>query len=573
MENSSGKVFLRRFRVDDLLYSGEAYSRYRGYDLKRNLPLSIRVFDYIIPPDPTVLSFQQNTLTLQTIQHPNIIPFYGLYEDQGKSFVIDKFIEGPALMQILQQRAGRYMPAQEALIYLKAMATALEYIHGFGLVHSTLNPENVQATRDGSVMLSNFGFARQIDKPMSQTGVVGPPLCLAPEQLRGDRVFPATDIYALGIMLYEFVTGRHPFLEKTSASDIGKVEADKLRQAHLSHEPPDPKRFNPGLPDGLVQTLQTALEKDPKKRYQSAQEMMEITCAVLGTSPKQVPDRIGGKPPVSATQIIDRDLSSAGAAGAVLSASPRAGSGTQVAPSPARPAPIGGTQVISPGQMSGQTPIGGTQVISGQVYSQEQPGYEPFPIEQEYPEKRRPAWLIPVIGGVVAIVLLCGAIGAWAGFPVIKEALGIYTATPTPTITMTETLVPTPTAEPTTVPIVVPPTASIVQPSPTQPPPPPPPPPPPTEVPTLPPPPSPTPTKVRTAFRVTITNGIGAPVFPFRDRTLMGTEPIPPGKYIWYSNIPAGPHTFTFCLDMQMRQCVSERQIVVDDDVSITVSR
>jgi hypothetical protein len=221
--------------------------------------------------------------------------------------------------------------------------------------------------------------------------------------------------------------------------------------------------------------------------------------------------------------------------------------------------------------MSGRIPAGGTQVVSDQVYQGEQPGYEPYPMEAEYPEKKRPAWLIPVIGGVVVIVLLCGVVGVWAGFPIIKEAFGIYTDTPTSTVTATATIPPTPTPEQATATIVVPPTVPVVQPSetslpPTEPP-------PPTEAPTLPPPPTATPTQQRTAFKVTITNGLGAPIFPFRDGTLMGTDPIPPGKYIWYLNIPAGPHHFVFCLDMFMNQCVSDRQLVVNDDVSITVSR
>lgn len=364
MDYSTGKVFLGRFRVDDLLSSEPEYARYRGFDLKRNMMLSINVFQYRIHPDPSVLCFQQDKLTLQTIMHPNIVPFYGLFEDEGKSFVIEKFVEGLNLAQILQQRGAKPMSPMDALVYIKALATALEYLHGFGLVHATVNPSNIRATRDGSVMLSNFGFARNADHPMTDTGVFGLPLCLAPEQIRGENVYPTADVYALGILFYEFLTGVHPLLQIPSPlvkADQNQVNG--LRQAHLDQEPMDPRRLIPNLPGELSQTLLTAMSKDQKDRYQSAQEMLEISCAVLGVSPNQVADRIGARPSPPSTQVVGTDhppevhtypQNQQTPVNPVLFAS------TQQSVSPAGPAAPGGTQVVSARQ------IGGTKVVAGQ---------------------------------------------------------------------------------------------------------------------------------------------------------------------------------------------------------------
>jgi serine/threonine-protein kinase len=501
-----------------------------------------------------VLCFQQKNLTLQTVQHPNVIPFYGLYEDQGKSFLIEKLIEGPVLAQILRQRGGRPMPPEEALIYLKGLATALEYMHGFGLVHSTIDPINVQVARDGTVMLGNFGFARFIDKPMTKTGISGLPLCMAPEQLRGERVYPNTDIYALGILFYEFVAGSHPFLgTSSSAATFDQASADRLRDAHLGQQPPDLNQLNPSLPSGLTQTVLTALSKDPKLRYQSAQEMLEMCSAVLGSSPTQVPNRIGGRDAQPPTQVVAPGVP------------PPATSTASNMPYAA----VAATAAAQYGEVPGRT---GTQVIPEPARQAVQPGYAPPPSpppqsyylpEQEKP--RRPAWLIPVIALLLFGFLLCGAAGVWAGLPILQELFGSPTSTPTLTATLTETptaTIPAPTDLPLPPTLPPAPTEPVVIP-PTQPP------PPPTLAPTEPPPPSPTPQK--TAFKVTIRNNESYPIYAFRDGTLMGSDPIPPGKYIWYLNIPAGLHNFRFCLDMSQGQCPYEKQVMVDQDITINV--
>ena len=279
MENIAGSLLLNRFRVDELLYSGATVARYSGYDLKRGLPLLIKAYATPIQADDTVLCFQQKNLTLQTIDHPNVIPFYGLYEDQGRSFMVEKFFEGPSLAQLLYQGEGKPRPLPEALIYLKALATALEYMHGFGLVHATLDFANIQVGRDGSIMLGNFGFARLADKPMTLTGVFGPPFCQAPEQLRGERVYPTTDVYAQGVLFYELATGVHPFLGVPSAhAEHNPALVSRLREAHLTQAPPDMDQFNPALPGGLSKTIQTALAKDPKQRYHAPSSARRPHC-------------------------------------------------------------------------------------------------------------------------------------------------------------------------------------------------------------------------------------------------------------------------------------------------------
>jgi len=549
--DETGKTLLNRFRVDMLLSSGVGYARYRGFDQTRNIPVSLRIFDFIIPPDRGVLCFQQTSQTLQTLTHPNIASFFGLYQTEEKSFSAEGFVEGPSLAQILSQRDGNPMTPLEALTYLKALVSGLEYIHGFGLVHATLSPANIQATRDGAILLTNFGFSRQVESQMTNAGVYGPPLCQAPEQLRQEKIYPATDIYALGVLFYEFVTGVHPFLGRpSSVADDDPSLTATLREAHLNKKAPDVRVYNPKVPEELAETLQTALAKDYHDRYQSGQEMLEISCAVLGTGPGQVPDRIGSHAAVAATRVVPP--SAAGVPPYVPS--------TRAAPAPAggyaQPGGIPATQAVS-----GQ-PYAGTQAVGNDyVGAYGQPFYGTPPAE------KKKKWLLPLIVGVVLLIFLCGVIGVWAGSSFLGGILGLSTETPTATLTQTPTetplpptpLPPTPlppmpempTAEP---PVVLPPTM-----------------PPPPLPPTEPPMPVPSDTPARTAFKVTIMNNSGNPIWAFRDGTLMGTDPIPPGKYIWYLNIPAGPHQFVFCLDMGGNQCPYGKQVNVKGDVTVNV--
>jgi Protein kinase domain len=617
MKNLVGTVLLSRFRVDTLLSAGAAGSLYRGLDLKRSLPLSIKVFETPVPYDPNALCFQQDEGTLQTLMHPNIAPFYGLFEDQGVSFLVEKYIEGQVLAQIIQGRNGQPFPTQEALIFLKTLATTLEYAHGFGLVHCTVNPFNILVGQDGTIYLTNFGFSRHADRSMSSSGILGLPAYNAPEQFRSANVSPATDVYALGMLFFELITGVHPFLRIPTCNAVAdRVTIDRLRDAHLNQPPPDPCQLNSNLPDGIGETISIALAKDPKQRYQSVQEMLEIICAIFGVPVQKVPDRLrpsaGGDP--LATQVMQKGAPRVDAPGGVpgvgtgtLYVPPAPGSGTQYVPpvpggAPAYPpsAPGGGTQYVPPAPgaapgyyqsaggaypSAGQGPMG-TQVVPGTpgfpgqprqgtmpVSAAPPPAAPPLDLAGAYPAEKpkRPAWIWIAIGAAAVFVVLCG-IGLGAGLPIIKDLFG--TQTPTPTATFTATAIPpTETAVPATA-LPSPTPTEAIQVPPTLPPPPPPPPPTEFTIPTV----VPLPTQppflpsatVRYGFKVTVHNNKNYPIYPFRDNRSMG-GPIPPYKYIYYLSIPPGPHNFTFCLDPNMSNCPFTRQLNVDKDLDINI--
>lgn len=571
MNNLTGTVLLQRFRLDGLERQDYLGDDYRGWDLKRNLPLTIKLLRAQLPHDPALLTFQQGNSTLQTLTHPHIVPFYGLYQDQNWAFFVERYVQGYLLREQLLERRGLPVRTGDALIYLKALCLALNYAHGFGLVHCSVNPATIWVERSGNILLGGFGLARSLDSQMTPTGLAGPPVYVAPEMLRRQEVSGATDIYALGLVLFELLTGQHPFLGPVGAS-VPPGLAEKLGEAHLNQAPPNPRTLNPAIPDGLAQVTLTALAKSPRQRYQSPQEMLEIACAMLGSSPDAIPDRFGApEPPVEAGE-------------ATLVMTPPLRPQTYAAPPPNRPVVgSGSTQVASPaGRAAGP---GGTQVISQpaaypatQVVAPDSGGYAPGysppagspppPVyglsEAAAPSRRRP-WLWPVILlGLGACLLVGGAAAFFAG-----RGLLAASATPSATLVMAATNTPLPPAA-----TPQPPTAASVQgelptetpqptPAPTNAPP-----------PTATPPPPPTTTATATprptAFKVTIQNNLGFPVYAFRDGSLMGTDPIPPRMYIFYRGIPAGPHTFTVCQNPNGTACRPTRRVDVQQDLTVT---
>ncbi|MFM8322146.1 MAG: serine/threonine-protein kinase [Chloroflexota bacterium] len=615
MDDLSGKTLVQRFRLDALERQDHLGDEYRSWDLKRSLPLSIKVLRASLPYDPALLSFQQGAITLQSLSHPHIVPFYGLFQDGSLSFMVERYVEGYPLHEHLLERAGRPVEAGEALTYLKALSQALAYAHGFGLVHCSVNPNNIWLEYSGNIQLGGFGFARGIDSHTSASGIAGPPVYLAPEMLERRQVSPATDIYGLGLTLFELLTGQHPFLGPLRRT-VDPAEAEKLGNAHLNQPPPSLRSLNPQVPTGLEQVALTALAKQPRERYQSPQEMLEIACALLELAPESVPDRFGEGRSISTLIGSRREL---GLPPVISPAAPTPAQPPAAAPAPAyvQPGlPPGGpdaypasqrapggypaTQVVPGGAAPPQPPqraaaaYPATQAApAGYAAAQAAPGG--YPATQTMPGAGRPAGAPPsrtisaggadavrpgrpgrsrwlpalVIAAGLGCLLLSGAIiAAIAGGYITFGDLP--TATPLPTN-------PAPAIQPTN----PPPASATLPPRPSQgalstntPPPTAPPQPSPTRAPSDTPPPSPTRPPTRTpapsSFTVTIRNNLNFPVYAFRDGVLMGSSAIPAHMYIYYRSIPPGRHSFTVCQTPSGQICQDTRQVDVQADLTIS---
>ena len=294
MANLIGQTLLNQFRVDAFVASGGMGAVYRVWDLKRNAPLAMKVMHSELAEDPAMFKrFEREANALKRLAHPNIVPFYGLYQTSEFDFLLERYIDGPSLKDILKQRQGKPLQINEALIYLNALCAALGYAHASGVVHCDVKPGNVMVDRGGSVYLTDFGIVRHSESTSTTMGTAGTPAYMAPEQIRGEVVSAATDIYALGVVLYEMLTGRCPFRGTDPSTERGGATAnERIRYGHLNLQPADPRIINPAISAGLANAILKAMAKRPQDRYASTLDFFNTVCRQAGGTAGNVGDRV-----------------------------------------------------------------------------------------------------------------------------------------------------------------------------------------------------------------------------------------------------------------------------------------
>lgn len=224
--------------------------------------------------------FRQEMTTVASLQHPHILPIYTYGEHQGLPYLVMPYISNGSLADALKQEAQMTMP--RLIRYLEQMAMALDYAHERGVIHYDLRPGNVLLTNEGNVLLADFGQVKLVaEKPTSQMHLLqagtsaGALEYMAPEQVIGDVVDARTDLYSLGVILYQMVTGKTPF-----QGAVPKQTAMLIVQA----PPASPRGVRPELPDAAEQVLLHALAKRPQDRYTRAQDFMYAFRAALASS-------------------------------------------------------------------------------------------------------------------------------------------------------------------------------------------------------------------------------------------------------------------------------------------------
>jgi serine/threonine-protein kinase len=212
------------------------------------------------------------------LQHPNIVQVYEIGESDGLPYFSLEFVGGGCLTDKIHRRP---QPAREAADLIETLARAMQYAHERGIVHRDLKPANVLLTADGMPKITDFGLAKRLEGDASQTRtgtILGTPGYMAPEQARGEtqNAGPPADVYALGAMLYELLTGRPPFEGATVAQTVLQVARD---------EPLPPRRLQPRVPRDLETICLKCLQKDPPRRYASAQDLADDLRRFLSDEP------------------------------------------------------------------------------------------------------------------------------------------------------------------------------------------------------------------------------------------------------------------------------------------------
>ncbi len=294
-KNIIGQTLLNQYRVDGFLASGGMGAVYQVWDQKRSVPLAMKVLRSDLAEDPSIIKrFRREANALKKLTHPNIVPFYGLFQAESINFLLEAYIDGPTLKEMIKDNAGEPFSVYDALVYLKALSAALGYAHAHGVIHCDVKPGNVMLDKGGNIFLCDFGIARHAESTTTTLPTVGTAAYMAPEQIRGDAVTPATDVYALGIIFYEMLAGQRPFKgdgKDTGAGSTGATAAERIRYGHLNLDPPDPRSFNPGINESLARIMMRALAKDPKDRFQSVREFYEAILAISGHTHTSISDR------------------------------------------------------------------------------------------------------------------------------------------------------------------------------------------------------------------------------------------------------------------------------------------
>jgi serine/threonine protein kinase len=274
MDNLVGQILLDRYHVEGFIGRGGMAEVYRVWDKERAACLAMKVLREDLAEDLVFLRrFRREAQTLARLQHPHIVRFYGLEQDGSLAFMLMDFVEGTNLRRRIFQQHGRGMELETVLTYLQPICSALHYAHQQGMVHCDIKPGNVLIDNAERVFVTDFGIARMMDTATLTMVGLGTPAYMGPELVRGGEPRPQSDIYALGVILYEMLTGGERPFTGSQAHTTGST-TEKVLWEQLYLNPPSPRRYNPDISANLEQVVLTCLSKDAAQRYQTALDVL-----------------------------------------------------------------------------------------------------------------------------------------------------------------------------------------------------------------------------------------------------------------------------------------------------------
>ena len=286
-ELTTGSTFAGRYQIIEELGKGGMGKVYKVLDKETKERIALKLIKPDIASDKkTIERFKNELTTARKIRHKNVCGMYYLGEDQSRPYITMEFVSGENLKSSIR-RFG-HLPTGKAISITKQICEGLNEAHSLGVVHRDLKPNNIMIDDNGNARIMDFGIARSLaEKGITGAGVmIGTPEYMSPEQAEAKEIDPRTDIYSLGVILYEMVTGQLPFEGDTPLA---------VAMKHKGEPPKDPQELNPQIPEDLSRVIMRCLEKDKDDRFQSAGDVRsELTGIEKGmpTSDRIIPERI-----------------------------------------------------------------------------------------------------------------------------------------------------------------------------------------------------------------------------------------------------------------------------------------
>jgi len=270
---------LGQFEIIEEIGRGGMATVYRARQRSVNRVVAVKILPPSLMHDPSFLErFTREVEVITQLEHPHILPIIDYGEAEGVPYIAMRYLGGGSL----EQRMRRNPPTLHELVKpMRQIAQALDHAHGQGVIHRDLKPGNIMLDESGNAYLSDFGIARVLGSQLTGSLIVGTPAYMSPEQANGLPLDGRSDIYALGVVLFEMLTGRSPYEAETPMAMLLK---------HITEPMPAVRLFNPEIPAEVEAVISRATAKDPDERYVSATQMMDaLEAAVQGQAVDSAP--------------------------------------------------------------------------------------------------------------------------------------------------------------------------------------------------------------------------------------------------------------------------------------------
>ncbi len=269
MANMIGKT-LGKYQLAERLGKGGMAEVYKAHHPKLDRDVTIKIlYSHLAEGEDFTARFEREAKAVAALRHPHIVQIHDFDVENDTYYMVMEYIDGGTLQARMNQlsKDSAYMPVRQVLSILEQVAQALDYAHRHGIIHRDIKPSNIMLDSSGTAFLTDFGIARMVSvTQFTATGaLIGTPTYMSPEQAQGLELTEASDIYSLGVILFELLTGKAPFAADTPLAVIHK---------HINERLPSPRSLRPDLTAALEQVVFKALTKEPADRYQRAVDLM-----------------------------------------------------------------------------------------------------------------------------------------------------------------------------------------------------------------------------------------------------------------------------------------------------------